>query len=90
MFGKMWPRTMRGSLQPIARAASTNSRFFIASTWPRDSRVNPGIATTPMAIIALRRSGPRAAVMAIASSSAGNARSASMSRIDTRSKAPPM
>ena len=43
----------------------------------------------PMAIIAFWICGPREAVIAIASTSAGNASSASMTRIASRSKVPP-
>jgi hypothetical protein len=47
------------------------------------------MATIPMAIIAFWTCGPRAAVIEMASRSAGKARSASTSRIASRSTIPP-
>src|SRR5437588_431916 len=38
MLGQIWWLTMRQSLAPSARAASTNSRSFTASTWARTRR----------------------------------------------------
>ena len=48
MFGKTCLRMMRPGPAPIARAASTNSRFFVARTWPRTSRATPTQFTTAM------------------------------------------
>src|SRR5205807_4024132 len=41
MLGKIWRVTMRQSLAPRARAASTNSFSFTASTWARTNRAYP-------------------------------------------------
>ncbi len=89
MFGKMCRRTIRNGGTPTVRAATMKSRPRTASTWPRVRRAYPGMATIPMAIIAFWICGPSDAVIAIASTSAGNASSASMTRIASRSNVPP-
>ena len=74
---------------PMVLAASTNSRSRTESTWPRVSRAKIGMPTMPIAIIALRSPGPSVAVIASASTSVGNASSASMNRMMTLSTLPP-
>ncbi len=79
MFGRMWREHDPRSAAPSARAASTNSRSRIdehlAAGQPGEGR----IATIPIAIIAFADPRPERRRIAIASTSAGNASSASMS-----------
>jgi len=89
MFGRMWRSAMRRCGLPSARAASTYSSVFAASTWARVRRTNTGVAETPIAIMALERLGPRKAARAMARMRNGQASMASTMRESSASTQPP-
>ena len=88
-FGTTWRSMIAGVDAPIARAASMYGSRTTASVGPRAIRANVGAYTIPIASITLVRLGPRIAVMAIASTSAGRENSTSITRIATLSSHPP-
>ena len=67
--------------RPPARAASTNSVLITCSVPDRAIRANDGIVAMPIATIAVSVSAPNTAPNMIASSSAGNASTRSLTRM---------
>ncbi len=88
-LGRMWRQMMVRFFTPMPRAASMNERSRSEIVWARTRRVYQGHQVKAIANIALMKFGPRAAAMAIASSSGGNARKTSVTRMMTSSIQPP-
>ena len=74
---------------PAARAARMNSRGQSASAPARATRANTGMLKMPMAMMALTAPGPKIAVIMIADSRAGKAKTRSLRRISASSSQPP-
>jgi hypothetical protein len=66
MFGVMWRSRISRFGTPTARAPSTKSSVFTASTWPRVRRTKIGTCERPIAIMAFVSEGPSAAASAMA------------------------
>ncbi len=77
---------MRSDPAPQARAACTYSISRTTSTDARTMRAVRGVYTTVKAMVALINEGPSTAAIAMASSIAGNAMSASITRISGLSR----
>ena len=84
-----WRRMIRPRLAPKHRAASTYSSCFTTSVCARTNRASCGENTIPTASMPLVSPMPSAPVTPIASTIAGNDRSASITRLIASSTQPP-
>ena len=80
---------IRAAPLPATRAASTKSRVHSASAAPRVTRAKTGTLKMPMAMMALTADGPKTAVIMMAMSSAGKAKTRSFARMIASSSSDP-
>ena len=88
MFGSTCRTATRQAGLPTERAASTYSLLAASRVAARATRMKRGAVETPMAIMALVRSGPRKAASAIARIRKGQASMASTTRDSSASVQP--
>ena len=85
MLGRICSTVISALPLPAARAARMNSRGQMASAPARATRAKTGMLKMPMAMIALTAPGPKIAVIMIADSRAGKAKTISLKRISASS-----
>ena len=88
MFGSRCRVITRRPEAPSARVDSMYGNPITSSTAPRTTRAIAGVNTIPIAIIALRRLGPRSPAITIAKTRPGSANMRSTRRIRMPSTQP--